>query len=154
MKLFRRPRRLYVFRARLDRLSGVKRRLAVRGDQTLADLHLALQSAFGWDDEHLYAFWLDGRYWSLDAPEYGRPGHAKQQNPGGTLWDLPETRAADQPLEALGLLPGQRIAYVFDFAHEWRVELTLADIAVDDGGRYPAVLEAVGDAPPQYADAA
>ena len=146
----RRPRQVYIFRVKLEGASGVKRRLAVRGDQTLADLHLVLQEAFGWDDEHLYAFWLDGRHWSLDAVEYGRPEHAKQQNPGGKLWDMPETRSAEERLDRLELLPGQKIAYVFDFGREWRVELTVADIAVDDGGRYPAVLEAVGAAPPQY----
>jgi hypothetical protein len=146
----RRPRQVYVFRAKLEGASGAKRRLAVRSDQTLADLHLVLQEAFGWDDEHLYAFWLDGRHWSLDAVEYGPPEHAKQQNPGGKLWDMPETRSADERLDRLELLPGQKIAYVFDFSDEWRVELTVADIAVDDGGRYPAVLEAIGAAPPQY----
>src|SRR3954451_22208065 len=106
----RRPRQLYVFRARLDGAGGVKRRLVVRSDQTLADLHLALQTAFGWDDEHLYAFWLDGRYWSLDAAEDGRPEHAKQQNRGGKLWALPETGRADEPLDRLALLPGQKVA--------------------------------------------
>jgi len=149
MKL-RRPRQVYSFRAKLEGAPGVKRRLAVRSDQTLADLHLVLQEAFGWDDEHLYAFWLDGRHWSLDAVEYGRSEHAKQQNPGGKLWDIPETRSAEERLDRLGLLPGQKIAYVFDFGDEWRVELTVADIGVDDGGSYPAVLELVGAAPPQY----
>jgi hypothetical protein len=47
---------------------------------------------------------------------------------------------------------GQQIAYSFDFADEWRVELTVADIAADDGGRYPALLESIGKAPPQYID--
>jgi len=150
MNLRRAPRQVYVFRAKLEGWSGVRRRLAVRSDQTLADLHRGLQTAFGWDDEHLYAFWLDGRYWSLDAPEYGRPEHAKQQNPGGKLWDLPESRSAEERLDKLELLPGQKIAYVFDFGDEWRVELTVADIGVDDGGSYPAVLELVGAAPPQY----
>ena len=57
-----------MFRARLFGLSSVKRRVALRGDHTLADLHLALQDAFEWDNEHLYAFWLDGRFWSLREP--------------------------------------------------------------------------------------
>jgi hypothetical protein len=147
----RRNRQVYVFRAKLVGLTSVKRRVAVRSDQTLADLHLALQEAFGWDDAHLYAFWLDGRFWSLKAVEYSHPEHAKAQNPGGKLWDMPETRSADtDPLDTLELATGQKIAYSFDFGDEWRVELTVADIAADDGGRYPALTESIGKAPPQY----
>jgi hypothetical protein len=149
----RRNRQVYVFRAKLVGLTSVKRRIGVRSDQTLADLHFALQDAFGWDNEHLYAFWLDGRFWSLDATEYSHPQHAKAQNPNGKLWDMPETKSADaERLESLELEHDQKIAYSFDFGDEWRVELTVADIAADDGGRYPALLQSIGKAPPQYID--
>ena len=37
------------------------RRLLIRGDSTIADLHRALQIAFGWSDEHLYHFVIHGR---------------------------------------------------------------------------------------------
>ena len=47
-------------------------------------------------------------------------------------------------------MTGQRIAYLFDFATGWRVRLTLREMARNDGGHYPRVLEAVGEAPPQY----
>ena len=145
--MFRRNRQIYVFRAKLVGHTGVKRRLAVRSDQTLVHLHDVLQEAFGWDGEHLYAFWLDGRHWSLDAVEYSHPDHARKQNASGTIWELPETRSAAERLDALGLAPGQNIAYAFDFGDEWRVELTVADIAAAGGGSYPAVLESVGQAP-------
>ncbi|MGA2929545.1 MAG: hypothetical protein ABSG43_26855, partial [Solirubrobacteraceae bacterium] len=39
---------------------------------------------------------------------------------------------------------------LFDFGDEWRVLLTLKTTRADDGRRYPLVLAAVGDAPPQY----
>jgi hypothetical protein len=150
--MFRRNRQVYVFRAKLIGHTGVKRRVAVRSDGTLVDLHAVLQEAFGWDDGHLYAFWLDGRHWSLDAVEYTAPEQARTQNPRGSLWELPETRSAGERLDALGLVPGQTIAYAFDFGDDWRVELTVADIAADDGGSYPTVLESIGQAPPQRAN--
>src|SRR6266851_4547743 len=37
------------------------RRLLVRSDSTIADLHRALQIAFGWSDEHLHRFVIHGR---------------------------------------------------------------------------------------------
>jgi hypothetical protein len=149
----RRNRQVYVFRMKLVGLTSVKRRVGVRGDQTLADLHRGIQEAFGWDGKHLYAFWLDGQFWSFEAVEYSHPDHAKAQNPNGKLWDMPETKSADADrIDTLELTPGQKIAYSFDFGDEWRVELTVADIAADDGARYPALLESIGKAPPQYID--
>lgn len=60
----------YVFDAQLDHLRGVRRTVAVRADQSLADLHRALQEAFGWSDDHLYAFWLSGEFFAHDGSEY------------------------------------------------------------------------------------
>jgi len=139
----RRSRHVFVFRARLVGVRGVRRRVAVRGDQTLAHLHGALQEAFGWADDHLYAFWLDGVHWSRRGVEFTDPGHARE------LGD-PSTRSARVRLGDLGLEPGQKIAYVFDFGDEWRVELTVARVDADDGGIYPRLLESTGEAPPQY----
>jgi Plasmid pRiA4b ORF-3-like protein len=152
--MFRRNRQVYVFRAKLIGHTGVKRRVAVRTDGTLVELHTVLQEAFGWNGDRLYAFWLDGRHWSLDAVEYTAPEQARTRNPRGSLWELPETRSAGERLDVLGLVPGQKIAYAYacDFGDEWRVELTVAEIAADKGGSYPAVLESIGQAPPQVAN--
>ena len=57
------PRCTYVFEARLEGWPGVSRQLAIRSHHSLIDLHHLLQSAFGWDDDHLYAFWLGNRFW-------------------------------------------------------------------------------------------
>jgi hypothetical protein len=50
----------------------------------------------------------------------------------------------------LGLKPGAKIAYVFDFGDSWRVALRLAGSADDEGAQYPRVVAAEGDAPPRY----
>jgi hypothetical protein len=39
---------------------------------------------------------------------------------------------------------------VFDFAREWRVELTVRAIQTDEERRSPRLLDATGVAPPQY----
>jgi Plasmid pRiA4b ORF-3-like protein len=49
----------YVFEAELVDEPGVSRRLAVRSDQTLADLHEELRRAFEWWDDDEYSFQLD-----------------------------------------------------------------------------------------------
>jgi hypothetical protein len=141
---------VYVFNARLDGWRGVRRTIAVRTDQTLAHLHAALQAAFDWDDDHLYAFWLGGKFRARDDTEYVHP-FALEADPFAG-WDLPIARAsrksATRRLDRLRLTKGQQIAYVFDFGDEWRVRLTLREITADDTGPYLRILESVGEAPP------
>jgi len=149
-------RQVFVFRAKLNGWRGVRRTIAIRCDHTLADLHFALQRAFGWDDEHLYAFWLGGKFWARGESEYVHP-LALEAYPLAQS-DLPRAKprrkSAERRLERLRLSRGQRIAYVFDYRDQWRVRLTLREIEADDGGHYPRVVEAVGEAPPQYLRAA
>lgn len=129
----------YIFRAQLVGFRGVSRKVAVRGDQTLVDLHDVLQWAFEWDDDHLYSFWLSGEFWASDGTEYT-----------SRVAIEPGYRSADVRLGSLGLELGQKIAYLFDFGDEWRVRLTLAKIVPSDDGFYPRILESRGEAPPQY----
>jgi hypothetical protein len=143
---------VYVFNAELVGWRGVRREVAVRSDQTLVDLHQALQAAFAWDDDHLYSFWLKGKFWARDGSEHTHP-FALESDPFAG-WDLPISKSgrksAERRLDRLRLKMGQRIAYLFDFGDEWRVRLTLSDITADDGQPYPRLLKSVGDAPPQY----
>jgi Plasmid pRiA4b ORF-3-like protein len=140
---------VYVFRAKLSGWRGVRRTIAIPCEHTLGDLHRALQAAFGWDDRHLYAFWLGGKFWDRQETSYVHPltleADAADRTPARA-----RRRSAERRLKRLRLTEGQRIAYVFDFAAQWRVRLTLREIAVSDGGLYPRVSEATGDAPAQY----
>ena len=134
---------MYVFDAQLVGCDGVRRAIGVRDDLTLVDLHYALQSAFGWDDDHLYSFWLDGSFWSSSEDgHYMHPYHAASFDPPG--------KSACTRLDELNLSAGQQIAYVFDFGCEWRVELTLKEIQATDGRAVARCIERIGTAPPQY----
>ena len=144
------PKQVYVFTANLVGFPGVRRTVAIHGEQTLVDLHDALQLAFAWDDDHLYSFWLDGKFWSRAGDEYTHPWHAAEPGPFAGFGLGPEPQSAETRLDHLALTKGQRIAYVFDFGDEWRVRLTLRQVMADDGLPYPRLLKAVGDAPPQY----
>lgn len=48
------------------------RKIELKGSQTLADLHDAIQEAMGWDDPHLYLFFVDGKEWSEDKSKLYR----------------------------------------------------------------------------------
>ena len=132
----------YVFRAELVGFPDVRRTISVRDDLTLVDLHYALQSAFGWDDDHLYSFWLDGSFWASEDGHYMHPYHAASVDPPG--------KSACTRLHELGLAEGQQIAYEFDFEREWRVSLQLREIRAEAGSAVARCIEATGTAPPQY----
>jgi hypothetical protein len=129
-----------VFDAELLGVRGVRARLAVLERQQLTALHDAIQQAFGWWDDHLYSFWLDGSFWGSDDVELTSPVTPDEG-----------VATADVPVAELGLRLGQRIAYVFDFGDEWRVRLTVRERIAPEPGDHPRVLELRGTPPPQYA---
>ena len=132
----------YVFTAELVGFEGVRRTICVRDDLTLVDLHYALQSAFGWDDDHLYSFWLDGSFWASEDAHYMHPYHAASLDPPG--------KSACAHLNDLGLSQGQRIAYEFDFDRHWRLALDLREIRAGEGPAVARCIEREGKVPPQY----
>jgi hypothetical protein len=137
---------VYVFAARLEQHRGrplggepVTRTLALSTDKTLVALHRLIRQAFGWDEGHLYSFWLDGRYWGSQESEYTAPFEPEERG----------ASSAEVRIDRLGLKLGQRIAYVYDFGDEWRVALQLRESR--PGGK-TGILERRGEAPPQYPD--
>jgi Plasmid pRiA4b ORF-3-like protein len=129
-----------LFEAELLNAPGVSARIAVGAEQHLTVVHQAIQEAFGWLDDHLYSFWLDGQFWSGPEHEYTSPIDLDSRG----------AATAELPIAELDLEPGAEIAYVFDFGDEWRVSLELRERMETDGGTYPRVIERVGEAPPQY----
>lgn len=107
-------------------------RIAVAAHQHLTAGHEAIQEAFGWLDDHLRSFWLDGR-WGEDEHEITWPV---------TPDEAPRT--ADVSLAGLDLAPDRRIARVFDSGDEWRVMLTLRGTGPGDSGPYPRVISRQG----------
>lgn len=133
----------YRIKVRLAWAKQVWRVVEILNNQTLQDLHDAIQDAFGWDDDHLYSFYLSGRFGdrltSVDRPT-------------GDDWDDPPT-ADEVRLGEIEPRPGQRLAYRFDLGaqldHELEVVAVFAappEPAPDD---FPRIVEAHGAAPPQ-----
>ena len=110
------------------------RRLLVRADTTIADLHAVVQTAFGWDGEHLHRFVIHG-------VEYG----ISYVGGVGFRDDPHLVRLAD-----LGLRPTERFVYDYDFTGGWRLDLRLEQILVMDPGRvYPRCTGGRRAAPPE-----
>src|SRR5437870_897706 len=101
--------RVFVFKVALKGQKRIWRRLAIRGDQTLDDLHEAIYDAFDRDDEHLYSFYFlkpgaRGRDRLAGAIEFAHPYAAKD---AGAFADGPVSDASQRTIASLKLKQGQ-----------------------------------------------
>jgi hypothetical protein len=113
----------------------VSRTLLVPADLRLDRLHLVLQAAMGWENQHLYSFAAGGLRWSLPDPHLG-------------LDALPANKATlAEALAAAGSTP---LRYTYDFGNNWRHRLTATPTDGPAPGQiYPVLLEAEGRCPPE-----
>ena len=130
----------YIFKVSLSR--NTWRKIEVSSTHTLEDLHRAIQLAFSFDDDHLYAFYLDGKKYSRNWDQvYNCP----RSGDGNST--------ADAIIGQLGLQRGQIILYLFDFGDEWEFSVKLEEV-LQKGTKlpHPKIIEFKGEAPEQYPD--
>ncbi len=110
------------------------RRLLVRSDSTIADLHATFQRVLGWTDEHLNRFVIHGR-------EYG-----VRHDGGIGFRDNPRhVRLAD-----LGLRVRERFLYEYDFTDGWQHDVRVEQIVPLEPGRYyPVCIGGHRSVPPE-----
>ncbi|MDA8335559.1 MAG: hypothetical protein M0Z41_11350 [Peptococcaceae bacterium] len=150
----RRLEKVYTFKVYLGqklkkRPRAPWRLIAVRGDQTLEDLHDAIYEAFDRWDAHLYAFYIGDEEYTVPQEEQGPMGLFRQLTGGA-----PEKDAAKAAINRLGLSVGDWFTYLFDFGDEWWhvAELVGVEERESDGTVYPVVVEKRGQSPEQYPD--
>jgi hypothetical protein len=125
----------YLFRVSLGK--GTWRKVLTSASHTLEDLHHAIQRAFEFDDDHLYAFFL-GRFRDDDSTYYC-PRYEEGYS------------TAEVKIGELGLRQGQVFTYLFDFGDEWIFKIKLEEIRNTDlKFPYPRIVESKGEAPQQY----
>jgi len=110
------------------------RRLLVRSDSTIADLHYTLQIAFGWSDAHLNLFHIHGQ-------DYG------VYHDGGTSFstDPEQVRLCD-----FNFRINERLLYEYDFGDCWQHEVRVeACLTLDDKRTYPCCIGGKRRVPPE-----
>jgi Plasmid pRiA4b ORF-3-like protein len=127
--------RVYQLRVSLQGVSPmVWRRLLVRSDSTIADLHRILQIAFGWSDDHLHCFRIHGK-------EYGIP------HVGGMGFDDDATTIR---LAHFRFRVRERFVYEYNFSAHWVHEIRVEQLRpLTPSGRYPLCIGGARAAPPE-----
>ena len=138
---------VFVFKVALSSRKRIWRKIAVRGDQTLAILHNAIFSAFDRYDEHLYSFYFSSKPAST----------SRNRLHGARQYGCPNSEADDRAdrtrIESLHLELNARFDYLFDYGDEWWHEITLEEIQPRRGDvAYPNVIASQGESPAQYPD--
>lgn len=135
------------YRLRVD-LTGAQppiwRRLELSSQMPLDELHLVIQSTFGWTDSHLHRFGSGTSVWDRTCEVYLCPFDVDE---GEDEHGIPEDEVR---LDEVLVDVGERLHYVYDYGDDWqhvvRLEAVLARPAdaprgwCTDGGR---------DAPPE-----
>jgi len=136
--------RCYTFLVRLEH-TKIGGKVGIGGDKTLADLHLAIQELFDWDDDHLYSFFMDNKYWGK-GETYSTLGNEEDFLPSP-----PEGKAHEKRLSSLALKAGDKFKYIFDYGDEWRCQIKFVGIREGEDQKY-TIIEKHGTPPPQYPD--
>ena len=126
---------LYQFHVCLRGISPmIWRRLLLRSTHTLADLHYALQIAFGWSDFHLHRFRIHGKDFSVP-------------HTGGLVFDY---TASKSQLADFHFRPGERFLYEYDFGDQWQHQIRLEQtLSFQPERTYPVCIGGKRSAPPE-----
>jgi hypothetical protein len=128
----------------------VSRTFEVEGRYTLYDLHLDIQHAFNWDNDHMFSFYLSGRLFDRENEYSGDPlgGHITAG------LKVPTRSAAKTQLRDLELTENSTFLYLFDYGDELVHEVMVQQIRDknDEDKKLPTIVSEIGTPPPQYGE--
>lgn len=133
LKMPPRPKSGHVLQMKIT-LKGSKpaiwRRIVVPAETTLEELHVAIQRAMGWDDQHLYGFCVGDRQFGDGESD--------------------EEYAADVTLDDLDLKAKAKMSYNYDFGDDWLHDIVVEKVLPREAkAKYPACTGGEGACPPE-----
>lgn len=151
---------IYIFRIRIkggyyapQGGGEIWREVEIPAGEPLATLGFGIPYVFGFEDMHLWSFFMSGEIWDKES-EYSMLG-AEIMSMGlddSTAKDAGAVRLADVTY------PGDdgagEFAYLFDYGDGWEFGVRRVGVsdAIDKTATYPRLSASQGDAPPQYPD--
>jgi hypothetical protein len=126
---------VYQLRVWLREISpAIWRRVLIRSDSTIADLHYTLQITMGWTDFHLHQFIIHGKRYGVSRI--------------GGIWfadDPEQVRLCDLQLREKG-----RFLYEYDFGDLWQHEIRVEKkLHIDPKKLYPVCIGGAKSTPPE-----
>jgi hypothetical protein len=146
------PQPIFIFKVALSGRKSIWRKIAIKGNQTLDDLHGMIFDAFDRDDEHLYSFFFPLKAGKITPRKlYHESVEYTSHNTFEFGEDDGQKDASKAKISALKLKKKQVFYYLFDFGDEWWHEISVEEIDAEaEKGKYPRIVEQKGKSPPQY----
>jgi hypothetical protein len=113
--------------------------LEVEEATSLNDLHRVIQDAVGFDDDHMYMFFISRREFGSERTSFDDSEHSLDTKLSG-LFPLPKSR---------------KLFYWFDFGDDWIFQVSKTrkkPRQATAGQLYPAIVSESGKKPEQYPD--
>jgi hypothetical protein len=104
----------------------------------LSDLHMAIQGAFDFDNDHLFGFYMKAANSQRDYGITGSPVNYGETD--------------ENTLAMHDLFVGQTFRYVFDFGDHWEFSIKVLKYFPDWESEDIELFEKVGDSPVQYSE--
>ncbi len=117
--------------------TGCYRHIQISKNATLYKLHKAIINAFGFEDDHAHAFFMDNHYWSGNAAFFSMKMNGD------------ERLTKNYKLEKLNLSKGDQFKYLFDFGDEWRFQCKVLR-ELEEQIDISRIIRSVGESPEQY----
>jgi hypothetical protein len=128
----------HTFRVTYQRDTEVWREIEISEEQTLHQLHRAIQESVGFDSDHLYSFYMSGRAGDKRTEYFSMQG-ARPSTTRAVIGDLQ-------------LRMKQTFLYLFDFGDDHRFDFQLITVNPDASKdmEYPQIVKTHGESPRQY----
>jgi hypothetical protein len=110
------------------------RRVLVKGNTNLEDLHRIIQIAMGWDNYHMHQFKIGGEYYGVPDKDF----------------DYEVKNECKTMIADLYAREKRKFGYEYDFGDSWYHEIKIKQCrAPAKGMKYPTCLEGEKTAPPE-----
>jgi hypothetical protein len=146
------------------------RSVEISADTSLYDLHQCIQNVVGFDDDHLYEFYVAKKVRSKKTRQFTSDGtteeddrefwreHFPDQEYGATPSWITDPSIREEPLDTplsqiFPLPTGHFLFYMFDYGDDWRFKIRKSNRKQQfaaEGVEYPRVVGEEGENPRQY----
>jgi len=126
----------YILKVSLDK--NLWRMIKLSHNATFHELHLIIQRAFHFDNDHMYAFYKGTSY------KNGKEFYSA--NPFGESDEY-----EDLTIEDAEIYKGQQFVYLFDFGDMWEFKIRVMDF-IENEETDSKIIESKGESPQQYTD--
>jgi hypothetical protein len=110
------------------------RRIKIRSDSTIADLHYIIQIVMGWTDSHLHRFIIHGKHYGIAQI--------------GGMWFSDDPKVVK--LSDFGWRSRERFLYEYDFGDNWQHQIRVEAILTPESNCfYPACIDGKRACPPE-----